>query len=338
MVNGNNQERFAYDFEVPVVKIEKELRELTERAVSGKGDLAERIESLERERDQLLRETCENLTAYQRVKLARHPARPHPLDYVQNLFSDFAELHGDRRFGDDKAIVTGLGRLNEHRVMIIAMRKGKETREKVAANFGMPQPEGYRKALLKMKMAGKFGLPLVCLIDTPGAAPAVGAEERGQAMAIAENIRAMAGLTIPIAIVITGEGCSGGALGVGVGDRFAMLENAYYSVITPEGCAAILWKDGQKAEEAARAMKLTARDVLEAGIADAIIPEPLGGAHRDPATTMRSMGQYLSATLDELKGIPIDDLLEQRYDRYRNLGVFEVGAPKPPDGNGSDQK
>jgi acetyl-CoA carboxylase carboxyl transferase subunit alpha len=244
--------------------------------------------------------------------------------------ADFVELHGDRRFGDDQAIVAGLGRIGEHRCMILAMHKGKETRDRMAANFGMPQPEGYRKALQKMRLAEKFGLPLICLIDTPGAAPAIGAEERGQAMAIAENLFTMAGLGVPIVVLVTGEGCSGGALGIGVGDRFAMLENGYYSVISPEGCAAILWKDGEKAPEAADAMKLTATDLLEGGIIDTIVPEPLGGAHRDPEAAGAQVEAYLIATLDELANVPVEGLLEARYGRYRRIGVFEE-PPTPPE-------
>ncbi len=327
MSKSNDRDRFAYDFEQPVLKIEKQIQDLTDKAATGEEDLFERIAELEKERDQLLQEMVANLTAYQRVRLARHPLRPHPSDYIQGIFGDFTELHGDRRFGDDAAIIAGLGRLGERRVVVIGMRKGKETRQKMAVNFGMPQPEGYRKALHKMKLAEKFGLPVVCLIDTPGAAPAVEAEERGQAMAIAENIYAMAGLRAPIVILVTGEGCSGGALGIGVGDRFAMLENAYYSVISPEGCAAILWKDGQKAEDAAKALKLTAQDMLDAGIIDRIVEEPPGGAHRDPAEAMRGVDRYLTETLDELAAIPVEDLLEQRYARYRRVGVFRTEPP-----------
>ncbi|MFW6188823.1 MAG: acetyl-CoA carboxylase carboxyltransferase subunit alpha [Planctomycetota bacterium] len=328
----SNQGKFAYDFEQPIVEIEKEIRELTERDPAQSGaeegrDISQRVQALEERRDELLEETFENLTAYQRVLLARHPARPHPTDYVASLFENFMELHGDRRFGDDRAIVTGLGRLEEHKVMVVAMHKGKETEQKLEANFGMPQPEGYRKALQKMQLAEKFALPVVCLIDTPGAACAVDAEERGQAMAIAENIFTMSRLATPIVILVTGEGCSGGALGIGVGDRFAMLENAYYSVITPEGLAAILWKDGEKGAEAAEAMKLTAADMLEAGIIEQIVPEPLGGAHRDPQTTTRNVEAYLTDTLDELTAMPVDRLLEERYRRYRRLGVFRQAQP-----------
>jgi acetyl-CoA carboxylase carboxyl transferase subunit alpha len=329
MAGETGQDRFAYDFELPILEVEKEMRRLTEQATSSHEDLSSKMEKLETKRDRLLKKTFENLTAYQRVRLARHPLRPHPTDYVNMVFTDFVELHGDRRFGDDQAIVTGLARLDEHAVVVIAQRKGRDTRDKVAANFGMPQPEGYRKALHKMRLAEKFGLPLICLIDTPGAAPAVGAEERGQAMAIAENLFTMAGLAVPIIVVVTGEGCSGGALGIGVGDRFAMLENAYYSVISPEGCAAILWKDGAKAPEAAEAMKLTAQDMLQAGIIEAIIPEPLGGAHRQPQQTARNLEQFLARSLDELKAIPTEQLLEQRYQRYRRMGVFRTASPAP---------
>jgi acetyl-CoA carboxylase carboxyl transferase subunit alpha len=324
MANNGDQERFAYDFELPVVEVEKRMRELAARPP---GD-AEQLAQLEQERDGLLKEICGSLSPYQRVKLARHPLRPHPTDYVRMIVTDFVELHGDRRFGDDQAIVAGLGKVRGRRCMILAMHKGKETRDRMAANFGMPQPEGYRKALHKMRLAEKFGLPLICLIDTPGAAPAVGAEERGQAMAIAENLFVMAGLAVPIVVLVTGEGCSGGALGIGVGDRFAMLENAYYSVISPEGCAAILWKDGDRAPEAAVAMKLTATDLLAGGIIDTIVPEPLGGAHRDPEQAARHVETYLAEMLRELSAMPLADLLEARYQRYRRIGVFEE-PPEP---------
>jgi len=323
MAANTNQDQFSYDFELPILEIEKKIKELTERASSDHENLAPQIEKLEEKHSKLLESTFSNLTAYQRVRLARHPRRPHPIDYVRMIFTDFVELHGDRHFGDDHAIVTGMGRLDDHRVLIVAQYKGRETKEKMAANFGMPQPEGYRKALLKMKLAEKFGLPVICLIDTPGAACTLGAEERGEAMAIAENLFHMAGLRTPIIILVTGEGCSGGALGIGVGDRFAMLENAYYSVISPEGCAAILWKDGSKAAEAAEALKLTARDMLDSGVIDAIIPEPLGGAHRDPQRTAREVESYLTDMLDQLTSIETDELLERRYQRYRNLGVYE---------------
>ena len=316
---------FAYDFEQGVLEVDAQIEALIQDADNEggeKGERATRIQELETRRDELLAQMMESLTPYQRVKLARHPLRPQSLDYIPKVFDDFTELHGDRRFGDDRAIVTGLARLEGHRVMLIAQQKGRDTREKMTSNFGMPNPEGYRKALAKMVMAEKFGLPVVSIIDTPGAAPAVEAEERGQGMAIAENIFRMAGLRTPIVIIIAGEGCSGGALGVGVGDRHAMLENAYYAVISPEGCAAILWKTSDKAEDAASAMKLTAPDMLRFGVIDEIIEEPTGGAHRDPAKAAANIKAYLARTLDELSAVRIDELLEQRYQRYRALGEF----------------
>jgi acetyl-CoA carboxylase carboxyl transferase subunit alpha len=330
MGSNSNQGRFAYEFERPILELEKQIKELSERAASEHEDLTEQIADLQRTLDQTLEETFSNLSAYERVCLARHPQRPQPMDYVKAIFTDFIELHGDRRWGDDRAVVTGLATLDDYQVMIVAQHKGRETKEKMEANFGMPRPEGYRKALHKMRLAEKFGMPVVCLIDTPGAAPTIAAEERGQAMAIAENIFTMAGLRVPIIVLVTGEGCSGGALGIGVGDRFALLENAYYAVISPEGCAAILFRDGSQAEPAAEAMKLTAEDLLEAGIIDAVIPEPLGGAHRGPQKTAREVERYLASTLDELGQIPVDQLLEERYRRYREIGPYtRVPQPEP---------
>ncbi len=314
----------GYEFEAGAVELDgqiEELREETDQEEQEKEHFAARIEALEEQRDRLLAEIVENLTPYQHVKLARHPLRPQSADYIPQVFDDFIELHGDRRFGDDKAIITGLARLEGHRVVLIAQQKGRDTHEKLERNFGMPNPEGYRKALAKMALAEKFALPVVSFIDTPGAAPAVEAEERGQGMAIAENICRMSGLRTPIVILVTGEGCSGGALGIGVGDRFAMLENAYYSVISPEGCAAILWRDSEKADQAAASLKLTAGDMLELGVVDEIIEEPLGGAHRDPKQTAANIRAYLKAKLEELRAIPIEQLLEERYQRYRTLGT-----------------
>lgn len=324
MSSARAAERFAYDFELPVRLIEKQIEELRQKAESEGTDATRQLQSLEQRRDQTLRQLCENLTAFQRVKLARHPLRPQPMDYVDMIFDDFVEMHGDRYFGDDKAVATGLARLGGRKVMLIAQQKGKDTEEKIVRNFGMPRPEGYRKALRKMQLAEKFCLPVICLIDTPGAAPTVGAEERGQAMAIAENIFNMSGLRTPIIVLVTGEGCSGGALGMGVGDVFAMLENAYYAVISPEGCAAILWRDGDKASEAAEAMRLTAADMLRLGVIDKIVPEPLGGAHRDAEAAGETVKEFLTATLDELGAKPVDEIIERRYQRYRSLGVYET--------------
>ena len=327
MAKKPKQTQFAYDFEQPVRDLDDRIAELRERAAAEGQDLSGEIQALEQERDKILQEVIANLNAYQRVKLARHPLRPQSREYIRRMFEEFTELHGDRRFRDDRAIVTGLAKVGEHRIMVIAQQKGRDSREKIEVNFGMPNPEGYRKALHKMTVAEKFGLPVVCLIDTPGAAPAVEAEERGQGMAIAENIWRMSGLRVPIVVVITGEGCSGGALGVGVGDRFAMLENAYYSVISPEGCAAILWRNGEMAEQAAEAMRLTAEHMKQAGIIDEIIPEPMGGAHRDPERTAEALKAYLCRVLKELRDIPTDDLLEQRYRRYRTLGPVAQAKP-----------
>jgi len=339
MAKRGGRVRFAYDFERPVEELVEQIEDL-KRQADGTGDepgpadeeLAQRIRELEERRDEMLKELVANLTPYQRVKLARHPLRPQSRDYIGLVFQDFMELHGDRRFGDDKAVIAGLARLprdprhapegEAHRLMLIAQQKGKDSKDKVAHNFGMPNPEGYRKALAKMKLAEKVHLPVVCLIDTPGAAPAMEAEERGQAMAIAQNIFEMSGLNTPIVVLITGEGCSGGMLGMGVGDRFAMLENAYFSVISPEGCAAILWRSADVADKAAEAMKVTAQDMLQMGIIDAIIEEPPGGAHRDPALTASKVAAYLARTLEELGAVPTDQLREERYEKYRSLGHF----------------
>ena len=314
--------QFAYDFEQPVQELDDQIEEFKARAAEGDEELAGHIRELETRRDELLKEIMANLTPYQRVKLARHTLRPQSRDYIQLVFEDFMELHGDRRFGDDKAVIAGLARLEGRPLMLIAQQKGKDSKEKVRHNFGMLNPEGYRKALAKMQLAEKFRLPVVCLIDTPGAAPAQEAEERGQAMAIAENIFLMTGLLTPIVVLITGEGCSGGMLGIGVGDRFAMLENAYLSVISPEGCAAILWRSREAADKAAEAMKVTAQDMLELGVIDTVIEEPLGGAHRDPGMAAANVAAYLAQTLDELAAMPMDQLREERYEKYRSLGRF----------------
>ncbi len=325
MDNTTKNDTFAYDFEEPVRELDVQIKQLEQELQDGAEngeELQARLARLRKQREKVLGEIVENLTPHQRVKLARHPDRPQSRDYIKAVFDEFVELHGDRRFGDDQAIVTGFAFLDGRRVMVIAQQKGRDTKEKLKTNFGMPQPEGYRKALAKMKVAEKFRLAVVCIIDTPGAAPAVEAEERGQGMAIAENIFQMAGLRTPVITVITGEGCSGGALGIGVGDRHGMLENAYYSVISPEGCAAILFHDSSKADEAARALRITAGDMKEFGIVDTIIPEPPGGAHRDPGAAAENVSGFLSTTLDELSGIPVEQLLQDRYERYRAIGEF----------------
>ncbi len=331
--------QFTYDFEQPVAELDEQISLLEKELHEGAGnaeELESRLGELCSRRDEMLAGIMQNLTPYQRVRLARHPDRPQSRDYIRGAFEEFIELHGDRRFGDDRAIVTGLASLEGRRVMIIAQQKGRETREKLETNFGMPQPEGYRKALVKMGLAEKFGIPVISLIDTPGAAPAVEAEERGQGMAIAENIYRMAGLRTPIITVITGEGCSGGALGIGVGDRHGMLENAYYSVITPEGCAAILFHDASKADEAARALRITAGDMKEFGIIDDIVPEPPGGAHRDPKAAVENVKKFLITALDELSGVPVEHLLSERYERYRCLGECGRAAEEVQEAESSD--
>jgi acetyl-CoA carboxylase carboxyl transferase subunit alpha len=275
-------------------------------------------EDLEKER----RALYGNLTPWQRVQIARHPARPYFLDYVSSCVTDFVELHGDRFFGDDKAMPAGIGRIGGHRCVIIGQQKGRDVKENVLRNFGSPHPEGYRKALRLMRMAEKFGLPVVCIIDTPGAYPGVGAEERHIAEAIAVNLREMMALKTPIIAVVIGEGGSGGALGIGVADRVLMLENSYYSVISPEGCAAILWKHRKHAPEAAAALKLTADDLQELGLIDGVIAEPMGGAHRDPAAMSATLTGAITAALETLGEIPLKKLLEERYAKFRGMGVF----------------
>jgi acetyl-CoA carboxylase carboxyl transferase subunit alpha len=281
------------------------------------------IQKLQKRAHQLQREIYTHLTPIQTLQIARHPNRPSTLDYLGYLVPDFLELHGDRAFADDAAIVAGFATFRDRSVAVVGHQKGRDTRERIRRNFGQSRPEGYRKALRVMKLAEKFGRPVVTLIDTAGAYPGLGAEERGQAEAIARNLIEMAVLEVPIVVTITGEGGSGGALALGVGDRVQMLEYATYSVISPEGCAAILWKDQDKKAEAAEALKLTAPDLLELEVVDAVIPEPLGGAHTDPAEACRRVGDAIAAALDELEGVPVDELLEDRYLKFRRLGAFE---------------
>jgi acetyl-CoA carboxylase carboxyl transferase subunit alpha len=275
-----------------------------------------------------MRKIYSNLTPWQTVEVARHPERPQTLDYIDLMFEEFVELHGDRAFGDDRVIRTGFARLGDHRVMLIGQQKGHTTKEKLECLYGCAHPEGYRKALNKMRLAAKYGLPIICLIDTPGAYPGIGAEERGQAQLIATNLLEMSRLPTPVVCVIIGEGGSGGALGLGIGDRVGMLEHAYYSVISPEGCAGILWKVANEETKplAADALKMTARDLFKLGIVDDIIAEPLGGAHRDHRDMANILKKYLLRYLRQLVGIPIDDLLEQRYQKFRLMGVYEEGS------------
>jgi acetyl-CoA carboxylase carboxyl transferase subunit alpha len=316
----------SLEFERPIVELERKIEEL--KALSGgeRVNFADEIRQLEEKAQRLRQEVFANLTRWQRTQLSRHPGRPYTLDYVTTTFEAFIELHGDRAFRDDPAIVGGLAWLTGRRVVVVGHQKGRNTKEKVRRNFGMSNPEGYRKALRLMQLAEKFDLPLVTLIDTPGAFPGIEAEARGQAEAIARNLKAMAALATPIVCVVIGEGGSGGALALGVGDRVLMLENAIYSVISPEGCAAILWKDGTKAELAAEALKLTAQDALEFGVIDGIVPEPLGGAHRHPAEMVNRLRQALVRALDELTALPRETLVERRYEKFRRMGRFVEAA------------
>lgn len=316
------------DFEKPILELERRIEELKSFSAEKEINVAEEIKKLEKKAEQIKKEIFSNLSAWQRVQIARHPQRPYTLDYIKNMIEGFVELHGDRNFRDDLAIVGGLGRLDGVPVMIVGHQKGKDTKENLLRNFGMPHPEGYRKAQRLFKMAEKFMVPIICFIDTPGAYPGVGAEERGQAHIIAENQMVMSRIKVPIIIVIIGEGGSGGALGIGVGDVVLILEHAYYSVISPEGCAAILWKDRKKAPEAAEALKLTAQDLLALGIIDKIIPEPLGGAHRDPMKMAEMLKQGLVGELQKLREMPASELVNERYKRFRKLGVFLEQKPE----------
>ncbi len=308
------------EFEKPVLELENRIAELR---ASEDPQARDEIARLEERLQRLQQKIYGSLTAWQRAQLARHPKRPHTLDFFKLLLEDFVELHGDRVFGDDKAIVGGLARFDGEPVVVLGHQKGRDTRENIARNFGMPHPEGYRKALRLMQLAAKFGKPILSFIDTPGAYPGLGAEERGQAEAIARNLREMAGLPTPIVCVVTGEGGSGGALAIGVGNRVLMLEHAIYSVISPEGCAAILWADAAKASEAAGLMRITAPDLLRLGVIDGIVPEPAGGAHRNWEATAANLRGALRDQLWELKSKSPEQLVEERYDKFRRIGDFE---------------
>jgi acetyl-CoA carboxylase carboxyl transferase subunit alpha len=284
--------------------------------------MSEEINTLEAKAQRLEDEIYGNLTVWQKVQIARQSSRPTTLHYIHTIFTDFIELHGDRLYGDDPAIVGGIAKFNGRPVTVIGHERGTDTKDKIARNFGLPHPEGYRKALRLMQQANKFGRPIICFIDTQGAHPGVEAEERGQSEAIARNLREMAGFTVPIICVVTGEGGSGGALGIGVGNRLLMLEHAYYSVISPEGAAAILWRDSAKAQEAAEALKITAGDLKELGVIDEIIPEPKGGAHKDPMLQSNYIKQALNEHLQSLLQLTPDELLEDRYKKYAGMGEF----------------
>jgi len=314
----------ALEFEKPILKLERQIHELVSVQEQKGVDYSAEINDIRTNLTSLLRKTYQNLTAWETVQVARHPARPLTRDYIDMFVKEFDELHGDRKFGEDKTMVTGMGRIAGHKVMVVGHHKGRDTKEKIACNFGCAHPEGYRKALLKMEFAQKFGLPVVTFIDTPGAYPGIGSEERGVAEAIAVNLREMSRLRVPIICIVIGEGGSGGALGIGVGDRLAMLQYAWYSVISPEGASGILWKGGANAAEAAAALKLTSKDLKAEGLIDEILEEPLGGAHRNPRAAGDVIEKYIDKTLRELKRVPIEKLVEQRYERLRKLGESAV--------------
>ncbi len=318
------------DFEKPIVELERRIEDLRGIASPGSAEVEEELKRLERKAERLRREIYSKLTRWQRVKLARHPRRPYTLDYLRVIAPGFLELHGDRRFGDDPAIVSGLTVIEGIPMVLIGHQKGRDTKENIHRNFGMAHPEGYRKALRLMQLAAKLGCPVVTFVDTPGAYPGVGAEERGQSEAIARNLVEMAHLPVPIVSVIIGEGGSGGALAIAVGDVVLMLESSIYSVITPEGCAAILWKDATKAEQAAEALRLTAQDLLELKVIDEVIPEPLGGAHRDPEETARRIEAAIRRHVQALLGLPTQELLDRRLEKFLKMGVYlEETGPEP---------
>ena len=320
---------FRLPFEAPIFAMEDRLAELESRHSRNcagndpaDADLADQIRRVRRELNALKRTIYSNLEPWQSVTVARHPNRPQTRDYIELIFEQFVELHGDRAIGDDQAIVTGLAHVGDRKVMLVGHQKGRSLAERLSTNYGLAHPEGYRKALAKMKLASKFGLPIVSLIDTPGAAPGIAAEERGQATIIAESLLAMSRIDTPIVCVVIGEGGSGGALAIGVGDRVAMLEHAYYSVISPEGCATILWKTNEKAPQAAAALKMTSKDLLRMGIIDDIIAEPIGGAHRNHREAAAALKSYIVRSLRELSDHPRDELLDRRYQKFRTIGVL----------------
>jgi acetyl-CoA carboxylase carboxyl transferase subunit alpha len=316
---------FELDFERPLIQLERQIQDLDSHADDAGVDIAAELRKLRQNHSAMLKKIYAKLTPWNVVKVARHPGRPQSIDYIRAIVKEFCELHGDRHYGDDPAIITGFGRIRNQKCLIVAHHKGKDTRERIACHFGCAHPEGYRKAMLKMRLAEKFELPIVTLVDTPGAYPGIGAEERGQAEAIAVNLREMSRLKVPIVSVVIGEGGSGGALGIGVADRVLMMQYAWYSVISPEGCAAILWKTGAAAEKAAEALRLTAPDNLKLGTVDEVIEEPMGGAHRDPQAAYTAVEEAISQGIKELKRFKVENLVSKRFERLRGLGQFTQG-------------
>ncbi|NLY89879.1 MAG: acetyl-CoA carboxylase carboxyltransferase subunit alpha [Firmicutes bacterium] len=328
MRNGNS---YSMDFEKPLRELERQIKEIELFAKEKEIDMSEEIARLQAKEEALKKKIYSELTRWQKVQIARHPKRPTFLEFVEMIFTGFLELHGDRLFRDDPAMIGGLAYLDEIPVTVVGQQKGRDTKENIYRNFGMPHPEGYRKALRLMKQAAKFGRPIISLIDVVGAYPGIEAEERGQGEAVARSIMEMAALEPPIIAVLTGEGGSGGALGIGVGDRILMLEHAYYSVISPEGCASILWKNATAAPQAVEALRVTAKDLLELQVIDEIIPEPLGGAHHDPEKTAQAIKEALIRYLTPLLEYPAGRLLAERYEKYRKIGFFE--EIEQPEGN-----
>ena len=312
-------------FEKPIYELEAQLSKL-EAEPDPTPVVQESIRRMRVELTQMTRERYENLDPWDTVQVSRHPERPQTSDYIELVFDEFVELHGDKSFGDDRAIVTGFAKLDGHKVMLVGHQKGRTLKERNECLFGCAHPEGYRKAMSKMEMASRFGIPIICLIDTPGAYPGVGAEERGQAYNIAVNLRDMSTLEVPIVCVVIGEGGSGGALGIGIGDHIAVLQHAYYSVISPEGCAGILWKHNKHADKAARALRFTSKDLVELGVVDEVVSEPLGGAHRNHRQMAMTLKATLAEALQSLDGLPKEELLDRRYERFRKIGVFEEEA------------
>jgi acetyl-CoA carboxylase carboxyl transferase subunit alpha len=330
MAKSNNGVESGYQlpFEKPITRLERLIADHEAAQTQTGRDFSPEIRERRTQYGSLLRKTSASLSAWETVQVARHPARPLSCDYIDKIVKNFVELHGDRRFSDDKAIRCGFGRIGSEKVVLLAQQKGRDTKEKIACNFGCAHPEGYRKALRAMELAEKFHLPIVAMIDTQGAYPGIGSEERGVAEAIARNLLEMSRVKAPIVCVVIGEGGSGGALGLGIGDRIAMLEYAYYSTISPEGCAAILWRTGEKAPEAAEALKLTAKHLKGLDVIDDIIPEPLGGAHRNPSETAANLEKYIDRTLRQLRRVEIGQLVKDRYKRWRRMGQTAKADPE----------
>jgi len=311
------------DFERPLAELEEKIDDLKAHAASENIDMSSELATLEERAKKLEKEIYTNLTRWQKYQVARHPQRPYTLDYIDMLLEDFVELHGDRNFRDDPTVVGGFGRLNGESILVVGTQKGRNTKENIHRNLGMAHPEGYRKALRLMKLAAKFSCPILCLIDTPGAWPGIGSEERSVSEAIARNLFEISTLRTPIIVTVIGEGGSGGALGIGVGDQILMLENAWYSVINPESCSLILWRNRDNKEDAAEALKITAPDLIELGIVDRVVPEPFGGAHRNPIDTANTLKIAVEEELHQLKNVPLDQLVEQRMEKFSRMGIWE---------------